>query len=131
MQRLQKESEKSKERKVKTPSEPLMAQLRPESKMEVDKTPRKNVRFNLDRVAKEQMSEVVETWTPPEPTPSLRDLKLSRTKPLAVDVALHDLTPSSTGGSQISAGVSRPKKLEDRINSRTPENSLSEREPSA
>ena len=93
MKRLQQESEKSKERKVKTPSEPLMAQLRPESKMEVDKTPRANICFNLDRVAKEQMSEDVETWTPPEPTPSLRDLKLSRTKPLAVDVALPDLTP--------------------------------------
>ena len=38
-----------------------------------------------------------------------------------VDVALSGLTPSSTGGSQVKAGTSRLKKLQERLQSRTSE----------
>ena len=85
---------KSKELKVKTPSEPLIMRLRLESKMEADETPRATGRFNLEGVAQEKMSEDLETWTLPEQTPSLKGVMLSQTKPLAVDVALPGLTPS-------------------------------------
>ena len=85
----------------------LMTRPRLESKMEVDEVPRASGRFNLNRVAQEQRSEDLETWTPPEPTPSLRDLELSRIKPLMLDVAL-----PLTGGSQVSAGTSRLKEAQ-------------------
>ena len=78
MQRRKQESENSKECKVRMPIRPLMARSRPELKMEVDETPRATGRFNLNRIAQQQMSEDLETWTPPEPTPFLRDLELSR-----------------------------------------------------
>ena len=92
------------ERKVKTLIEPLMAaRSRPDSKMEVDETPRASGRFNLERIDQEQMSEDLERWTPPEPTLSLQDLKSGRMRPLMVDVALTGLTTSSTEGSQASA----------------------------
>ena len=109
LQRLQQDNEKSSKRKVKTSSELLMNRSKPEPKREVDENPRVTGHFNLDRKAQEQKSEDVEMWTLPEPTPSLRDLELSQTKPLAVDVALPGLTPSSTGGCQGSAGTSRLK----------------------
>ena len=111
MQRWKQEGENSKERKVRTPSEPLMARSRPESNMEAEQTHRAIGRFNFDPETQEQMSEIPETWTPPEPTPTLRDPELSRIKPLAVEVALPGLLPSFTGGSQISAGTSRLKEL--------------------
>ena len=41
--------------------------------MEVNEVSQVSSRFNLDRVAHEQMNEDLETWTPLEPTPSLRD----------------------------------------------------------
>ena len=112
MQRLQQETIKSKERKVKAISELLITRSRPDSKVEVDETPRATGRIYLDRVAQEKINKDLETWTPPEPMLSLRDLKLSQTKPLAVDVALSGLTPSSTAGSQGSAGTSRLKVLQ-------------------
>ena len=68
-----------------TLSEHLMARLRPGSKMEVDETPRVTGRFYLGRVAQEQMSEYLEIWTAPVTALPMRDLKLRRTKPLAVD----------------------------------------------
>ena len=71
-----------KERKLRTPIEPLMAKSRPESKIEVDEVPRASDRFNFDRLAQEQMNEDLETCTPPEPTLSLRDLELNRNRPL-------------------------------------------------
>ena len=40
MQRLQQKSAKSKERKMKTPSELLVKRSKPESMMEMDETPR-------------------------------------------------------------------------------------------
>ena len=94
-------------RKARKPIEPLMARSRPDLKMEVDEVPRASFRCNLDRVAQEQMSEDLETWTPPEPTLPLRDLESGRIRPLMVDVALPALTSSSTGGNQVSARTSR------------------------
>ena len=106
-----------------------MARSRTKLKMEVDETPRASGRFNLDRVAQEQMSEYLETWNPPKPTPSSRGLEVSRFKPLAVDVALPGLTTSSTSGSQASAGTSRLKELQERLQPRTPEISAWEGQP--
>ena len=96
--------------------------------MDVDETPRATGRFNLDQIAQEQMSEELETWTPPEPTPSLRDHELSQARLLAVDVVLTGLTPSSTGGTQGSQGASRLKELQERLQSRTAESPASEGE---
>ena len=76
-----KECASAKERRTKTSIEPLIPRSRPDSKMEVDETPRVSGRFNLDRIAQEQMSEDLDTWTPPEPVPSLRDLESGRIKP--------------------------------------------------
>ena len=121
LQRKQQETGSGKERRLRTPVEPLMTKSRPDSKMEVDEAPRASGRFNLDRVAQEQMSEDLEKWTPPEPTLSSRDLESVRIKPLTVEVALPGLTPSSTGGSQASAGKPRLKELQERLQARTPE----------
>ena len=52
--------------KSNTPIEPLMMRSIPESRMEVDETPRLSGRFNLDRVAQEQLNEDLNTWTPLE-----------------------------------------------------------------
>ena len=109
LQRKQQETGSGKERRLRTPVEPLMTKSRPDSKMEVDEAPRARGRFNLDRVAQEQMSEDLEKWTPPEPTLSSRDLESVRIKPLTVEVALPGLTTSSTGGSQASAGGAAPQ----------------------
>ena len=65
VQKMQQETSKMMQRKVKMPSEPLVTQSRSESKMEVDKTPRPTCRLNFDRVALEQISKVLKTWTPP------------------------------------------------------------------
>ena len=48
-----------------------------------------------------------------------------------LDVVLPGLTPSSTGGSQVSAETSRLKELQERLQSRTSENPASEAEPHA
>ena len=61
VQKLQQETTNGKERNAKTPSEPLVTQTRPESKKEVDKTPRATSWFNFDRVAQERMRETLET----------------------------------------------------------------------
>ena len=58
-----------KERKRKTPIGPLMTRSRPQFRMEVDEAPRSSGRFNLDRVAQEQMNEDLSTWTSLEPVP--------------------------------------------------------------
>ena len=64
LQRRQPEVGRSKDQKDRrTPIEPLMARSRPESKMEVDEVLRASGRSNLDRVAQEQMSKNLETWT--------------------------------------------------------------------
>ena len=68
-------------------------------------------------------------WTLPEPVPSIRDLESGRINPLTVDVLLPGLTPSSLAGSQASAGTSRLKELQERLQSRTPESPAREAEP--
>ena len=131
LQRKQQEMGSGKERKTKTPIEPLMGRPRPDSRSRPDskmEAPRASGRFNLDRTAQGQMSEVLNAWTPPEHVPSLRDLESGRFKPLMVDVTLPGLTPGSTGGSQAGAGTSRLKELQERLQSRTPENPTLEAE---
>ena len=78
-----------------------------EFQREEDEAPRSSNRFNLVRLAQEQMDEDLNRWTPPEPVPSLRDLESGRRRPLMVDVAL-------------------PEK---RLQSRTPESAAREAEP--
>ena len=46
-----------------------------------------------------------------------------------MDVVLPGLTPSSTGGSQVSAGTSRLKELQEILQSRTPEKPTPKAEP--
>ena len=60
--------------------QPVVTRSRPESRMEVNEAPRSSGRFNLDRVAQEQM-EGLNTWTPPEPVPSMRNLEANRIRP--------------------------------------------------
>ena len=55
VQKLQQETTKYKERKAKTPSEPMVTHSRQELKMEVDELPRATGPFNLDRVAQKQI----------------------------------------------------------------------------
>ena len=71
LQRRQQEVGSGKEGKARKPIEPLMVRSILESKMEVDRVPMASGRFNIDRVAQEQTSDDLETWTPPEPTLSL------------------------------------------------------------
>ena len=73
--------------KEKTTTEPSTARSRPESTMEVDEAPMSKGRFNLDHVALEHMSEGLDTWTPSESVPSLRNLESGRIRPL-MDIAL-------------------------------------------
>ena len=63
--KLQQEAVKGRDRKAKSPSEPLVTRSRPDLKMEVDEVPRATGRFNFDCVAQEQISEDLVTWTPP------------------------------------------------------------------
>ena len=79
---------------------------RPDSRMEVYEVPKSSGRFNMDGVAQEHMNEGLDTWTPPEPVPSLSNLESSPIRPL-MDIALPGLTPSSTSGSQTGMGTSR------------------------
>ena len=57
LQRKQQELASGTERQVKTSTESLMTRSRPDSRMEVDEIARSVGRFNLDRVAQEQMKE--------------------------------------------------------------------------
>ena len=107
----------------KTPSELLVTQFYLEAGVKdgIWRSIQSNGSLNLDRVAQEQMIKYLETWTPPEPTSTLRDyLYLSQTKPLAVDAQLPGLIYSSTGDSQSCAGNSCIKELQER---RPPESS--------
>ena len=88
---------------MRTSIDPLMTRSRPMYKIEVDEASRSSGRFNLDRIdriAQEQKNEDLDSWTSPQPVPTLRDLDSDWIRPLRVDVALLGLTPSSTGGSQ-------------------------------
>ena len=97
--------------------------------MEVAEAPRLSGRFNLDSVAKEHMNEGLETWTPHEPVPSLRNLEAGQIRPL-MDIALPGLTSISTSGIQTGTGTSRLKELQERLQSRALEISAREGQPS-
>ena len=128
LQRRQQEVASGKEMKKKTTTEPLTARSRPESRMGVDEAPRSSARFNLDRVAQEHMIEGMVTCMPSEPVPSLRNLESGRIRPL-VDIALPGLTPRSASCSQTGAGISRLKKLQERLQARFPESLAREAAP--
>ena len=65
------------------------------------------------------MNTDVEAWTPPETTPSMRDLEMSQAKLRPEHSTLSNLIPAS--GSQGSSGTSRLKELQERLRTRTPE----------
>ena len=64
LQRRQQEMGSGKERKARTPIEPLMARSRPDANIEVDEAARASGHLNLDKVAQEKMSEDLEIRTP-------------------------------------------------------------------
>ena len=83
--------------------------------MEVTEVPRSSGRFNLDRAAEELINEGLEAWIQPEPVSSMHGLEAQPIRPL-MEVTLPGSTPSSTpGSSQISGKLSRLKKLHDRL----------------
>ena len=91
--------------------------------MEVDEAPRARGRFNLDREAREHMSEGLEVWIPNEATSSLRSLETQPIRPL-MDVVLPGYTPTSTSsGSQVSGSSSRLKELNEKFRQRSRESS--------
>ena len=103
------------------PKERVVTNSRPESRM--DEAPRARGRFNLDREAREHMSEGLEVWIPNEETPSLHSLEAQPIRPL-MDVELPGYTPTSTSsGSQMSGGSSRLKELHERLQQNSRENS--------
>ena len=105
------------------PKERVVTSSRPESRMEVDEAPRARGRFNLDREAREHMSEGLEVWIPNEATSSLRSLETQPIRPL-MDVALPGYTPTSTStDSQVSGGSSRLRELGERLRQRSRESS--------
>ena len=91
--------------------------------MEVDEVPRARARFNLDREAREQMSEGLEVWIPNDATSSLRSLETQPVRPL-MDVVLPGYTPTSTSSdSQVSGGSSRLKELGEKLRQKSRESS--------
>ena len=105
-----------------------MTRSRPESRLEVDEAPRSSGRFNLDRVAQEHMNEGLETCTPPEPVPSMRNLEANRISWL-MGIALPGLTPCSTCGSQSGTRTSRLRELQERLRAKALENAAREQQP--
>ena len=105
------------------PKERVVTSSRPESRMEVDEAPRARGRFNLDREAREHMSEGLEVWIPNEATSSLRSLETQPIRPM-MDVVLPGYTPTSTSSdSQVSGGSSRLKELGEKLRQRSRESS--------
>ena len=105
------------------PKERVVTSSRPESPMEVDEAPRARGRFNLDREAREHMSEGLEVWIPNEATSSLRSLETQPIRPL-MDVVLPGYTPTSTSSdSQVRGGSSRLKELGEKLRQRSRESS--------
>ena len=104
-------------------NERVVTSSRPESRMEVDEAPRARGRFNLDREAREHMSEGLEVWIPNDVTPSLRNLETQPVRPL-MDVVLPGYTPTSTSsGSQVSGASSRLKELGEKLQQQSRERS--------
>ena len=105
------------------PKERVVTSSRPESRMEVDEAPRARARFNLDREAREHMSEGLEILIPNDATSSLRSLETQPIRPL-MDVELPGYTPTSTSSdSQVSGGSSRLKELGERLRQKSRESS--------
>ena len=103
--------------------ERVVTSSRPESRMEVDEAPRARGRFNLDREAREHMSEGLEVWIPNEATSSLRSLETQPIRPL-MDVVLPGYTPTSTSsGSQVSGSSLRLKELNEKLRQKSRESS--------
>ena len=104
-------------------NERVVTSSRPESRMEVDEAPRARGRFNLDREAREHMSEGLEVWIPNDVTPSLRNLETQPVRPL-MDVVLPGYSPTSTSsGSQVSGASSRLKELGEKLQQQSRERS--------
>ena len=105
------------------PKERVVTSSRPESRMEVDEAPRARARFNLDREAREHMSEGLEVWIPNDATSSLRSLETQPIRPL-MDVELpgYTLTSTSSDG-QVSGGSSRLRELGERLRQKSRESS--------
>ena len=105
------------------PKERVVTSSRPESRMEVDEAPRAKARFNLDREAREHMSEGLEVWIPNDATSSLRSLETQPIRPL-MDVELPGYTPTSTSSDgQVSGGSSRLRELGERLRQKSRESS--------
>ena len=97
--------------------------------MEVDEALRPSRQFNLDRAAHELMNEGLEVWIPPEHLPSVHSLDAQSVRPL-MEVKLPGYTPSSTTrGSQAGLGSSRLNALQERLQSRTRDDSVKEERP--
>ena len=121
LERIQQRQRELDMQKRARPKERMVTGSRPESRMEVVEAPRSKGRFNLDRVAQEQMNEGLEVWIPTESTSSLRGLETQTIRPL-MDVALPVYTPSSTpSSSQVSGSSSRLKELNERLQLRSRE----------
>ena len=123
MERIEQRQRELDAQKGARPKERVVTSSRPESRMEVDEAPRARGRFNLDREAREHMSEGLEVWIPNEATSSLRSLETQPIRPL-MDVVLPGYTPTSTSsGSQVSGSSSRLKELSERLRQRSRESS--------
>ena len=123
MERIQQRQRELDMQKGARPKERVVTSSRPESRMEVDETPRARGRFNLDRASREHMSEGLEVWIPTESTSSLRGLETQHIRPL-MDVVLPGYTSTSTpSGSQVSGSSSRLKELNDSLQLRSRESS--------
>ena len=68
MERIEQRQRELDAQKGARPKERVVTSSRPESRMEVDEAPRSRGRFNLDREAREHMSEGLEVWIPNEAT---------------------------------------------------------------
>ena len=75
LERIQRQQRELDLQKGARPKERVVTTSRPESRMEVDEAPRARRRFNLDREAREHMSEGLEVWIPNEVPPSLHSLE--------------------------------------------------------
>ena len=130
MERIQQRQRELDMQKGAEPKERVVTGSRPESRMEVDETARSRGRFNLDRAAREHVSEGLEVWIPTESTSSLRGLETQPIRAL-MDVALPGYTPSSTpSGSQVNGSSSRLKEINERLQLRSRESSARAELPS-
>ena len=128
LQRRQRELERQKEKRTRT-REPAAAASRPESRMQVDEAPRSSGRLNLDRAAQEHMNEGLEMWIPPEPLPSVNSLDAQLVRPLMKAKLPGYTSSSTTSSSQAGSGSSCLKALQERLQSRSRDDSVKEGRP--